>query len=130
MRNDRGLAFFGRLLMAIIFLVAGSGKALGFASTVAFFGKLGIPMPEVATVVSIIVELGGGLALLAGFQLVIVSAVMGVFTIAAALFAHRFWDVADPMAHMQQMNNFLKNVAMSGGFVMVIVDALRTRNGR
>jgi putative oxidoreductase len=125
--DDRGLAFAARLLMAIIFLVAGAGKALGFAGTVAYFAKLGIPVPEVATVVSIVIELGGSILLLVGYRPVIVAAVMAVFTLVAALTAHQFWNVADPAMRSGQMNNFLKNVAMVGGFLMVIVDARRRR---
>jgi putative oxidoreductase len=125
-QNDRALAFVGRLLMAIIFLIAGAGKAMGFATTVGYFAKLGIPMPEVVTIVSIIVELGGGLALLAGFRLLIVAPIMAAFTFGAALIAHQFWNVTDPAMHMAQMNNFLKNVAMVGGFVMVFIDARRS----
>jgi putative oxidoreductase len=123
--DDRGLAFAGRLLMAIIFFIAGTGKLLGFAGTVGYFTKLGIPVPEVATVVSIVVELGGSILLLIGYRLVIVAAVMAVFTLLAALTAHQFWNATDPATHMAQMNNFLKNVAMIGGFLMVIVDARR-----
>jgi putative oxidoreductase len=126
-QNDRVLATFGRLLMAIIFLLAGVGKAMAFTGTVGFFTKLGIPFPEVVAAISIVVEVGGGLALLAGFQLVIVATIMGLFTIGAALIAHQFWNATDPAAHMAQMTNFLKNVAMAGGFVMVVVDARRNR---
>jgi putative oxidoreductase len=124
-QNDRALAFVGRLLMAIIFLLAGTGKAMGFTMTVGYFAKLGIPMPEVVTVISIIIEIGGGLALLAGFHLLIVAPIMAVFTLCAALTAHQFWNVTDPAMHMAQMNNFLKNIAIIGGFVMVFIDARR-----
>jgi putative oxidoreductase len=126
-QNDRGLAFVGRLLMAIIFLIAGFGKLVGFTGTVGYFTKLGIPVPQAAAVVSILVELGGGILLILGYRLLIVAPIMAVFTIVAAFFAHAFWNVTDPAMHMAQMNNFLKNVAMAGGFLMVIVDAWRQR---
>jgi putative oxidoreductase len=123
MQNDRALSFVGRLLIATIFLIAGSGKVLGYTMTVGYFAKLGIPVPEAAAIISIIVELGGGILLLIGYRLMIVAPIMAVFTFCAAMAAHRFWGIEDPAMHMAQMNNFLKNVAMVGGFIMVFLDA-------
>jgi putative oxidoreductase len=128
MNNDRYLAFAGRLLIAVIFLLAGFGKLMGYAGTVGYFGKLGIPFPEAVVALSILVELGGGILLVIGYRLVVVASVMAAFTFGAALIGHQFWNATDPTMHMQQMNNFLKNVAMVGGFLMVIVDA-RRRSG-
>ena len=127
MNNDRGLAFAGRFLMAIIFLLAGFGKAMGYAGAVGYFAKLGVPMPEIVVAISIVIELGGGILLLIGYRLQIVAPLMAAFTLGAALIGHRFWEASDPMIHMQQMNNFLKNIAMCGGFMMVLVDARRHR---
>lgn len=123
--NDRALALVARVLIAVLFLVAGAGKATHFAATVAGFTKLGIPFPEIATAGSIVVELGGGILLIAGYRLVIVAAVMALFTLVAALIAHQFWN-AEGAAQMQQMNNFLKNISIVGAFLMVIVDARRS----
>ena len=128
MNNDRYLAFAGRLLIAVIFLLSGFGKLMGYASTVGYFAKLGVPLPEVVVAISILVELGGGILLVIGYRLVIVASVMAAFTIGAALIGHRFWNATDPMVHMQQMIDFLKNIAMAGGFLMVIVDARRARS--
>ena len=126
-RNERGLALLGRSLIALIFLIAGLRKALVFTMTVGYFGKLGIPMPELVVPLSIIVEIGGAILLVLGYRLVIVATVMALFTLVAALTAHQFWAAADPLAYSAQLNNFLKNIAMIGGFVMVIVDARRGR---
>ena len=127
-RNDRGLALMGRSLIALIFLIAGVRKALAFAMTVGYFGKLGIPMPELMVPLTIIIEIGGAILLVLGYRLVIVATVMALFTLGAALTAHQFWVATDPMVYSAQLNNFLKNIAMIGGFVMVIVDARRGRN--
>ena len=125
--NDRGLAFAGRGLLALIFLVAGLRKLLAFGMTVGYFGKLGIPMPEVVVAGSILIEVGGAVLLTIGYKTWIVAAVMAAFTLGAALIAHQFWAVSDPQAYSAQLNNFLKNVAMVGGFLIVIVDDRRAR---
>jgi len=126
MTNDKGLVLTARALMALIFLIAGTRKLLAFAATAGYFAKLGLPAPEVLVAVSIVIEIGGGILLLIGYRQIIVAAVLAVFTIAAALSAHQFWAVSDPQVYAAQLNNFLKNVAMVGGFLMVIAYARRT----
>jgi putative oxidoreductase len=62
----------------------------------------------------IITELGGGLALLAGFQTRWVALALAGFTILSALIFHR--NLGDQM----QMINFMKNLAMTGGLLMFV----------
>jgi putative oxidoreductase len=62
------LAFLARLLMAALFLPAGLSKVFGFAGTVGYISLVGLPMPEAAALLAILVELGAGLALLVGWQ--------------------------------------------------------------
>ncbi len=126
-QNDRGIAFVARALLALIFLVAGLRKLLAYAMTVGYFGKLGIPMPEMVVALTILIEIGGAVLLVVGYKQTIVAAVLAAFTLGAALIAHQFWTVTDPQAYSGQLNNFLKNVAMVGGFLMVMVDGRRAR---
>ncbi len=125
--NDRGLAYVARGLIALLFLIAGLRKLLAFGMTVGYFAKLGIPMPEVVVVVSILVEIGGSILIVIGYRPVIVASVMAAFTIGSALIAHQFWAVSDPQIYSAQLNNFLKNVSIIGAFLMIIVDARRSR---
>lgn len=111
---DKGLAIAARVLMSLIFIIAGWGKLTGFSGTVGYFGSLGLPMPSIITPLVILIELGGGLALLIGFKTRWVAAVLALFSIGSALIAHTNF------ADMNQMNNFLKNLAMAGGFLMFV----------
>ena len=126
-RNDQGLAYVARGLIALLFLIAGVRKLLAFGMTVGYFAKLGIPMPEVVVAGSILIEIGGSILFVLGYRLVIVSTILAAFTIGSALIAHQFWAVTDPQAYSAQLNNFLKNVSIVGAFLMVIVDARRSR---
>jgi len=109
-----------RLLMAQIFVIAGLRKLLGYASAIGAFRMLGIPLPEVMVPLDIALELGGGILLALGIKTRIMAVVLGLFTIGAALIGHRFW-AADPAQFNGQLNNFLKNVAMAGGFLMMLL---------
>lgn len=111
---DKGLSIAARILMSLLFIIAGWGKLTGFSGTVGYFGSLGLPMPNLLTPLIILIELGGGLALLFGFKTRWVAAILALFTVGSALIAHtNFADAG-------QMNNFLKNLAIAGGFLLFV----------
>ncbi len=110
------LALIGRILIAYLFIPAGIGKIMGFAGTVGYITSVGLPLPEVGAVIAIIVELGFGIALLLGFKTRLTAIVMAIFTVAAALFFHKYWSAPDAMKMMQQIN-FNKNIAIAGGLL-------------
>ena len=111
-------ALIGRLLIVALFLPAGINKALGFAGTVGYITSAGMPVPEVSAVVAILVEVGGSLALILGFQTRCAALIMGLFTLAASFFFHKFW-VADQAHYMAQYLNFFKNLAITGGLLNI-----------
>jgi putative oxidoreductase len=112
------LPLAGRLLMATIFLVAGIRKVLGFAGTVGYFTKLGFPAAEVFTVIAIIIEIGGAILLIAGWRTRWVAWLLVLFVVIATAMAHRFWEF-DAAQFNNQLNHFLKNVAIIGGLLFV-----------
>jgi len=107
-----------RALMAAIFLVAGVRKLMGYAGTLGYFGALGIPLPDVVLPLTILLELGGGVALLIGWRAGWIAVALGLFSLVSALLGHRFWS-AEPAQFSNQLNHFLKNVAIAGGFLLV-----------
>ncbi|AZO15275.1 DoxX family protein [Mesorhizobium sp. M2A.F.Ca.ET.043.05.1.1] len=111
--NSSTTILLGRILLAVIFLLSGFGKLTAISGTAAYFGSLGLPVPTVTAVLVGLIELLGGLAVLVGFQTRIVAWVLATFTIATGLVAHTGW--ADQM----QMIQFLKNLAITGGFILL-----------
>jgi putative oxidoreductase len=106
--NDAAAAF-GRLLLSVIFLLSGFQKLGDFSGTVGYMGMLGLPLPTLAALVAIIVECGGGILLVVGWQTRLVGLVIAVWCIATALVAH------SNFADQGQMIHFLKNLAIAGG---------------
>jgi len=111
--NSSVTILLGRILLAVIFLLSGFGKLTAISGTAAYFGSLGLPVPTVTAVVVGLIELLGGIAVLIGFQTRATAWVLAVFTIATGLVAHTGW--ADQM----QMIQFLKNLAITGGFLLL-----------
>lgn len=108
----------GRILLALIFLVAGWRKLMGVAGTAGYFTKLGLPMPEVLAWVAIAIELGGAILLIVGWQTRWAALLLALFTLIAAFAAHRFWEF-DAAQQANQMNHFLKNLAIVGGMIIL-----------
>jgi putative oxidoreductase len=109
------LILVGRILISILFILAGFGKLTAIGGTAGYFGSLGLPLPTVTAVVVGLVELLGGLAILVGFQTRIAALVIALFTIGATLVAHL--DFADGM----QVLMLQKNLAITGGLLVLAV---------
>ena len=58
----------GRILLSAIFIIAGISKITGFSNTAAYMASKGLPMAEVLLVLTIIIELGGGVMILVGWK--------------------------------------------------------------
>ena len=112
------LALVGRLLLALLFLPAGIMKIGGFAGTAGYIGSKGLPLPELGAMIAIIVEVGGGLALIAGFGTRMAALALAVFTLVATFVFHNFWGVPADQAMMQQLM-FYKNIAVVGGLLVL-----------
>jgi putative oxidoreductase len=108
------IAFIGRCLMAVLFLLSGFGKVVGPAATITWIASTGLPMPTVGYIVALVIELGGGLLLILGWQIPAVGAVLSVYAIATAFIFHR--NVAD----QNQLFHFLKNIAVMGGLFQLM----------
>jgi len=116
---NNGAALLGRILMSAIFVISGAGKIFKFAGTAGYIASKGLPVPEVMAALAIVVELGGGLLLLVGWKARWAAAALFVFTAVASLFFHNFWSMSGAEAASNQIQ-FLKNIAMMGGMLMVI----------
>ncbi|MBN9561320.1 MAG: DoxX family protein [Alphaproteobacteria bacterium] len=107
------IALLGRILMSAIFIQGGINKALAPASTIAMMGHLALPVPAGAYIVAVLVEILGGIAVLVGWRARWAAVVLFVWCIATALIAH--YHPGD----RGQMINFMKNIAMAGGFLQL-----------
>jgi putative oxidoreductase len=103
----------GRILLSLLFILGGWGKLLGPAATQAMFTKQGLPMVEAAWLLAVIVELGGGLAILFGLFTRPVAFICAVWCVATALIAHT------NLAERAQEIQFFKNMGLTGGFLYV-----------
>ena len=100
-----------RILLAHIFVLAGISKITGYAGTQGYMESVGVPGMLLPLV--ILLEAGGGLALIAGWQTRLVSYALAGFTVIAAIIFH------SNLGEQMQMILFMKNFAIAGGLLLL-----------
>jgi putative oxidoreductase len=106
-------ALAGRILLALIFLLSGIDKVVHYAPTLGYMTKAGLPFPEALLVASIVVEIVAALAIIAGWKTRWAAAALILWMIPVTLVFH------NPSGGQEQMAHFMKNVAITGGLLML-----------
>lgn len=113
MNNLQNLsAPIGRLFLSAIFIISGLNKIADYAGTQGYMEAMGVPVFMLPLVIAL--EVLGGIAILIGFKARLAALAMAGFNVASAILFHT--DFADPT----QMMMFMKNIAIAGGFLMIV----------
>jgi putative oxidoreductase len=102
----------GRVLLASLFLLSGLGKLGAYSATAAYMASAGVPAMLLPVVIA--TEVGGGLAITLGWKTRTVAVLLAGFSLLTAIAFHRNF------ADQAQMVNFLKNVSIAGGFLLLV----------
>jgi len=109
------LLLAARILVGVLFLVAAYNKFKGLGGTTAYFTKLGVPEPSIMTYLVPTFEALVGVLVIIGYHVRLVALAIAIFVVVAALIAHmNFVDG-------NQLNHFLKNLAIAGGCLALLV---------
>ena len=108
----------GRLLLALLFVISGFGKLTGFDGTVGYIASAGMPLPQLAAVGAIVVELAGGILLVVGWQARWAATAIFLFLIPTTLIFHPFWAVT--AGKQMETIQFMKNLCIMGGMLYVM----------
>ena len=113
------VALAGRLLFSLIFLL--SGFSLFSAASAGYAASQGVPLASILVPASGVLAILGAVSIISGYKTRIGAAMIIVFLVPVTLVFHHFWTVADPGARENDMIEFLKNISMLGGAVIVLV---------
>ena len=109
----------GRILLALLFVVSGFNKLVGFEGTAGYIASKGLPLPQLAAAGAIAVELVGGVLLVIGWQARWAATAIFLFLVPTTLIFHAFWAVEGPGARMEQLQ-FMKNLCIMGGMLYIM----------
>ena len=108
---NASLSLLGRIGLSLMFITAGWAKIAGYAATQGYMEAMGVPGVILPLVIAL--ELGGGLAILAGVATRWTAVALAGFTVLAAVLFHG--NLADPTQSLL----FWKNVTIAGGFLLL-----------
>lgn len=109
----------GRVLLGLYFLVPGVLKVLGFAGTLVYMTQHGVPFTLPLLVLTIALQIGGGLALIAGWRTQYAAILLAGLTLLISLFMHDFWHHYEGGVQQHEMQNFIKNLGIFAGLLLL-----------
>lgn len=112
------LALVGRILLALMFVLAGFSKIGGFAGTAGYIASQGLPAASLLAALTIVLEVGGGLAIMLGFFTRWAALALAGFTLLASFIFHAYWSLPADQQMMQQLL-FMKNISVAGGLLVL-----------
>lgn len=109
----------GRALLGLYFLLPGIMKVVGFAGTLAYMQQHGVPFALPLLYLTIPLQIGGGLALVAGWQTRTAAFVLAGLTLLICIYMHDFWNHYEGGSQQHEMQNFIKNLGIFAGLLLL-----------
>ncbi len=103
----------GRILFALIFIMAGFSKFSG--ETIQMAASQGVPAASLLVPVAGVMAILGGFSIALGYRAKWGALLIVAFLMPVTLMMHNFWSISDPMMIQMQQAMFFKNLAMVGG---------------
>jgi putative oxidoreductase len=109
-----------RILLVLLFVVFGWSKLTNYSGTAGYMAQTGAPMPGIAALVAIVVEVFVSLAVALGAWTRPLALLLAVYTVGTTLIGHHFWTMEGSM-RLANATNFYKNISIIGGFLLLYV---------
>jgi len=113
------LPVVGRVLFAIYFLLMGLSHLVNFREHSEFIGGKGVPLARAATLLTIVMMVGGGgLVLLNWHRSLGALALFGII-FPAPFFLHHFWNETDSYSRLSEFAHFIKDLSLAGAALLL-----------
>ena len=111
------LGVTGRFLLGLYFVLPGITKITGYGGTEQYMLQHGVPLTAALLPLTIILQIGGGAALILGWRTRAMALMLAGMTIVINLFMHDFWNVYEGLSQAHETQNFVKNLAIMAGLL-------------
>jgi putative oxidoreductase len=120
----------GRVLLGAYFLVPGVTKVVGFAGTLAYMELHGVPFTLPLLLLTIPLQVGGGIALIANWNARIAAFLLAGLTLLINAFMHDFWNDYPGGNPQHELQNFIKNLGIFAGLLLLAARRPEQQNMR
>ena len=114
------LLIIARIAIVVLFIIFGYPKLTGFSGTVQYMTSLGAPMPMLAAIIAVVMEVPAAILSVLGFFTRPLAVIFVFYTLGTAVIGHHYWDMTGD-AVLPNMINFYKNVSIAGGFILLAI---------
>lgn len=118
-KYDNYYFVLGRTLLGLYFIGPGITKVAGYEGYLDLMASKGVPLVEVLLPLTILIQVGAGLFLIAGKNLRVSALLLFGLTILINLFIHNFWALAGDPGQAHETQNFVKNLAIAAGLLVL-----------
>ncbi|MGX4770685.1 DoxX family protein [Bradyrhizobium guangdongense] len=115
------LILIGRILLAWVFVGSAYGALTNFSGSVGYFRSLNVPAPQLFTIITVTLEILMSIGLILGLGTRYCAILVFLFVISATAIAHRYWEYPAGPQQIGQYNNFLKNISILGGALLILI---------
>ena len=108
----------GRVLLGVYFILPGINKITDFEGNSQYMADHGMVFIPFFLVLTIFIQVGGGFAMVAGYQTKIIAFVLAGLTLVISLVMHDFWTMEPGLQTSHETQNFIKNLAIMAGLLV------------
>ncbi len=115
---EKLLVTTGRVLLGVYFILPGINKVTDFDGNSEYMAEHGMVLIPFFLVLTIILQIGGGFAMVAGYRTKIVAFLLAGLTLVISLVMHDFWTMEPGLQTSHEAQNFVKNMAIMAGLLV------------
>ncbi|HEY2498858.1 MAG TPA: DoxX family protein [Candidatus Angelobacter sp.] len=112
------IPLLGRLMMMYIFATSGLSKVFSWSGNISYMSTRHLPMIPLLLAIATLIELGGSICLITGYQARLAAFIMFLYTAVLTIIFHNYWAFSGQFAGMQE-THFRKNLAIMGGLLIL-----------
>lgn len=114
------MLLIARIAIVLLFIIFGFPKMTGFSGTVQYMASSGAPLPTLAAIIAILMEVPAAILIVLGFFTRPLAVLFIFYTLGTAVIGHHFWNMTGD-AVVPNMINFYKNISIAGGFLLLAI---------
>jgi len=117
------IAETGRILFTLYFILMGLSHLVKFREHAALLRRKGVPLPAAATILTIVMMIGGSVLILLNWHRALGAALLCGIIFPAPFFLHHFWNETESYARLSEFAHFIKDLSLAGAALLLMTQS-------